>query len=508
MQSGCATAEGTASFAERFEAIDYHVLGSTGLRCSPAGFGGYRIAAGVDDHEKALRFALQNGVNLIDTSANYADGDSERLIGEVLESLMESEELRRDQVIVVSKGGYLQGSNYLASQERKAAGQGFADLVEYAEGLEHCIHPDFLDEQLTLSLQRLNLETLDVYLLHNPEYYLGWAAKQGMAVNAAREEFYLRIQKALAFLETAVAAGRIRAYGISSNTFPAPEGHAEFISLERVWHIAREVVAPETGNHHFGVIQFPMNLLESGAALEQNQSDGQTLLELARTLQLGCLVNRPLNAFGDNRMFRLAEVAGSGRYTDDDITRAIGYLNRSEKKLWRKLLPDMNLPRPLYNRIKEQASVADQLKHYWRNFGSYERWRQVKDGVFLPRVQGVIQYCRQQGAGIEDLEAWADNHQKLLASALKAVGSLYVEAAQRQIKALREQVKAADTDWAAADSLSRIAVRALRSTLGVGCVLVGMRRKAYVEDVLKELGQAIEPAERQAAWSAMAAGQG
>lgn len=116
MQSGYATAEGTASFTERYEAIDYHALGSTGLRCSPAGFGGYRIAAGIDDHETSLRFALQNGINLIDTSSNYADGDSERLIGEVLEALMQSGELRRDQVIVVSKGGYLQGSNYLASE--------------------------------------------------------------------------------------------------------------------------------------------------------------------------------------------------------------------------------------------------------------------------------------------------------------------------------------------------------------------------------------------------------
>lgn len=505
MQSGYATAEGTASFAKRFEAIGYHVLGSTGLWCSPAGFGGYRIAAGVDDHETALRFALQNGVNLIDTSANYADGDSERLIGEVLKSLMESEELRRDQVIVVSKGGYLQGSNYLASQERKAGGQGYPDVVEYAEGLEHCIHPDFLDEQLTLSLRRLNLETLDVYLLHNPEYYLGWAAKQGMEMNAAREKFYQRIQKAFAFLETAVADGRIKTYGISSNTFPARSDHAEFVSLERVWHIAKAVAAPDTGDHHFGVIQFPMNLLESGAVLEQNQGDGQTLLGYARAQGLGCLVNRPLNAFSSNRMFRLAEVTGSGRFADDDITQAIGHLNRSEKKLWRKLLPDLNLPLPLYNRIKEQASVADQLKHYWRNFGSYERWRQVKDGVFLPRVQGVIQYCRQQGSGGEGLEAWADNHQKLLEAAFKAVGSLYVEAAQKQNKALRERIKTADEDWAAAGTLSRMAVRALRSTPGVGCVLVGMRRKAYVEDILKELGQVIEPAERQAAWSALAA---
>jgi hypothetical protein len=53
-------------------------------------------------------------------------------------------------------------------------------LVEYAEGLEHCIHPDFLDDQIGRSLDRLGLDALDGYLLHNPEYYLGWAHKQGL----------------------------------------------------------------------------------------------------------------------------------------------------------------------------------------------------------------------------------------------------------------------------------------------------------------------------------------
>ena len=82
--------------------------------------------------------------------------------------------------MVVSKGGYLQGNNYALSQQRKNEGNPFEDVVEYADGLEHCIHPGFLDDQIDRSLERLGLETLDGYLLHNPEYYLGWAHKQGM----------------------------------------------------------------------------------------------------------------------------------------------------------------------------------------------------------------------------------------------------------------------------------------------------------------------------------------
>ena len=52
----------------------YRPLGSTGLFCHPLGFGCYRIADGNEDHEAALTHYLERGGNLIDTSANYTDG--------------------------------------------------------------------------------------------------------------------------------------------------------------------------------------------------------------------------------------------------------------------------------------------------------------------------------------------------------------------------------------------------------------------------------------------------
>ena len=42
----------------------------------------------MDTHREALHLALEGGINLIDTSANYGDGDSEALVGEVLTGLI------------------------------------------------------------------------------------------------------------------------------------------------------------------------------------------------------------------------------------------------------------------------------------------------------------------------------------------------------------------------------------------------------------------------------------
>ena len=196
MIRGAATIEGTHGYAARHPDIAFSQLGFSGLYVCPAGFGCYRVSSGIADHADALRMALTSGVNLIDTSANYADGGSEQLVGEVLEELIGRGELNRDQVVVVTKAGYLQGQNYALSQERKQKGQAFEDLVLYDKDLEHCIHPGFLEDQLVRSLQKLNLDTLDVFLLHNPEYYLVWAHKQGLDVASARSEYYKRVFKA------------------------------------------------------------------------------------------------------------------------------------------------------------------------------------------------------------------------------------------------------------------------------------------------------------------------
>jgi hypothetical protein len=62
---------------------------------------------------------LTSGINLIDTRANYADGGSERLVRQVIKELIEVERLAREQVVVVSTGGYLQVNHYALSQQRK-----------------------------------------------------------------------------------------------------------------------------------------------------------------------------------------------------------------------------------------------------------------------------------------------------------------------------------------------------------------------------------------------------
>jgi hypothetical protein len=120
--------------------------------------------------------------------------------------------------------------------------------------------------------------------------------------------------------------------------------------------------------------------------------------------------------------------------------------------------------------------------------------------VFWPRVQGVLDFLTPYGTEDEELARWLADHPVCLEEACEAVGSLYVEESARLLNRIRYAVNDADPEWEKPGTLSQKAIRSLRSTTGVSVVLVGMRREAYVEDVLTELKRPIKQKEHQACW--------
>ena len=308
--SGTATPEATAHATAGLGPHAATALGRSGLTVTRLGFGCYRVDDRQPVFAEALHKALAAGVNVIDTSTNYTDGGSERCVGAVLASAHAAGRLRREQIVVVSKIGYVQGENLTLARAREREGRPFPEMVKYMDGCWHCLHPTFLANQLERSLARLQLATLDVCLLHNPEYFFSDAVHRGASVAdlpQLRAEFYRRLEAAFAFFEAQIAMGRLRGYGVSSNSAAAPGDDPEMTSLGRMFAAAE---AAGGGGHHFQVLQLPMNLYESGALFERNDAGG-TVLERARALGVGVLVNRPLNAIVDRQLVRLAGARGS-----------------------------------------------------------------------------------------------------------------------------------------------------------------------------------------------------
>jgi aryl-alcohol dehydrogenase-like predicted oxidoreductase len=495
---GSASPEGTARYAARIVSQSRHNghmehgyarFGNSGLTTSRLGFGTYRVDTKEPEHREALKKALQEGVNLIDTSTNYMDGDSERLVGSVLSESIKSGELTREEVIVVSKIGYVQGDNLKQAEAREQTGRPYPDMVKYGEGIWHCIHPEYLADQLTISLDRLGLATLDVCLLHNPEYFLSEAAHHaGGNLSATRDVFYRRIEQAFTFFESQVAAGRIRYYGVSSNTVTADPSDAEATSLSRMCDAAIAAAASRgITRHHFAVLQCPMNLYEAGALVMSNTGVDQheTVLEVAHREQIAVLVNRPLNAIPTKKsgVLRLADFPLEGDPVDFD--RQCQMVAALEEEYRKTIAPALQhsgqgmAPADFFTWAVELTRVRPQIQ-------GLEHWEQIEHQMIAPHINQVMQTLTRHltGKAAEQWEAWRDRYVPQL---LTLLGGLRREATERShaktasVSAILDPLM---PEARRTESLSRKALWVLASTPGVTSVLNGMRTRDYVNDSL------------------------
>lgn len=493
--SGHATVQGTAAYAANMVGLSqsgslahgYTPGGSTGLTVSRLGFGTYRVDTKTPEHKQAFKQALAAGCNLIDTSTNYMDGDSERLVGAVLSELVKAGQLAREQVVVVSKIGYVQSQNLKLAEAREKSGRPYPDMVKYGDGIWHCLHPEFLADQLALSLDRLGLATLDVCLLHNPEYFLSEAAhRKERDLVGLREAFYGRLQRAFAYFETQVAAGRLQYYGVSSNTVTSPADHPEATSLSRMLDAARAAAREANqSTHHFRWLQCPMNLFESGALLTPNTGAGgtETVLDLARKEGVAVLVNRPLNAMPGQGggILRLADFPLEDQPVE--FARQRERVAALEDEYRRTIAPSVPKsgqgtdPAEFFNWAHELDRVRPQLQ-------GLEHWEQIEHQMIAPHVNQVLQALSRtlSGTAAEQWEAWRDRYVPELLTLLRGLRREATERSRRRTAAVATALDAALPQGRRSESLSRKALWLLTSTPGVTSVLNGMRTPAYVED--------------------------
>ncbi|MGQ9898152.1 MAG: aldo/keto reductase [Acidobacteriota bacterium] len=449
--------EGHAALLGLMPQPGFKSLGKTGLWCHPLGFGSYRVEKEDPSHEAALRAYLMRGGNLIDTSANYTDGGAEYTIGRVLHGM------DRSAVILVTKAGYIQGDNMRLAQRYN-----FPEVVKYGPGLWHCIHPEFLSTQIERSCLRMGVATIDVFLLHNPEYFLMAAAKRGLTP-ADHDEFYRRICAAFAFLETQVAAGVIRFYGISSNHFPLPVTDPTHVSLARCLAQAESI----TAEHHFRVVQFPLNLLETGAVAEVN-NDGHTALEFCAAKGLGALANRPLNAFAQQHLVRLADFVPPGEQVSLDSLAQMLLPLREHEAL---LKSDFGLP------LMSGKGLADWLLQLAPRLDSPLIWEQNAYRLVISPVQQWMGQLAPPSHRETAFWSWRERFIELAHDALVSVANFAAAQAQPQSDEIRRRLRAlgyADEG----QTLSQMAINTLRSLSDLSCVLVGMRQEKYVTDAM------------------------
>ncbi len=474
-----ASSESTKSYLFKYPDIKSKVLGKTEFHSSICGFGCYRIDDGIAQHQQALEKALLSGINLIDTSSNYSDGGSEILVGKVLNNLFSHNQLNRDEIIVVSKGGYLQGSNLKLGMEREQSGKEFKDIVKCTQDLWHCVSPDFLENQISLSLQRLNLEKIDVYLLHNPEYFLTYSIISDP--ERRKREYYRRIKDAFIYLEEEVKQGRISYYGISSNTFAEKETKQNFTSLEKVISIANEI----SEQNHFAVVQFPMNLIENGGMnILNQQNQTKTFLQFAGENNLGVLVNRPLNAISKNKLIRLADYPVTEDRNDNEIYSLIDDLNKQESNLIEKYINYIGLSSSEKKNVVDCISVSAILKSNYNKFDNPGNFNEIKTSYLIPRANFAINEIGKSYPADENVVRALRNYAVTTNILMDSIFSNLAKNKNLENKNYHSAIDKYANSEQRELSLSQKAILLINSVPEVTTTLVGMKSANYMNDVL------------------------
>ena len=160
--------------------MKYRPLGNTGLKTSEVGFGAWAVGGNAhgnsygptDDQASlaAIEKAVELGCNFFDTADVYGHGHSEDLLGKALRKQ------RREDLIIATKVG----GDFYHGQARMNFDP---DYIEY-----------FAIEK---SLERLGMDHIDLYQLHNPPLQL------------------IRNPKLYEPLERLKKSGKIRHYGVS-----------------------------------------------------------------------------------------------------------------------------------------------------------------------------------------------------------------------------------------------------------------------------------------------------
>jgi predicted oxidoreductase len=138
--------------------MDTIALGSTSLRVSRIAYGCWRILGNVEptadrenNAQRAVRAAFDAGYTLFDHADIYADSMAEKVFGDVLKATPGM----RDKIVIATKCGI-----------RKKGTPHPDSPYRYDSSAEHII------KSCEGSLKRLSVDTIDIYMLHRPDYLM------------------------------------------------------------------------------------------------------------------------------------------------------------------------------------------------------------------------------------------------------------------------------------------------------------------------------------------------
>ena len=290
-----------------------------GLKLSEIGIGTYLGDLDEDTdrrYRETIRIGVGRGINVIDTAINYRYMKSERVIG----NLLESGEIKRGDVIISTKGGYIPFDADADADPREFFEDNFvkSGLIDTNEMTPqgHFIGKKFLRWCFEKSLENLRTDYIDVYFIHNPEEQL---------LFCDRDDFYRKLREAFELLEDLVALGKLRYYGLATwNGFRISPSARQYLNLKEIYDIADGVSG---GTSHFRFIQLPYNLgMHEAFSLKNQSCNGTFLSTLECAGELGLYVYTSASIYQGQVIGRVPEKLKEFFGMDKDVHVALQFV--------------------------------------------------------------------------------------------------------------------------------------------------------------------------------------
>lgn len=244
-------------------------------------------------YRESLEYAMLNGIRHIDTAINYRGMRSERDIGHVLDKMISEGKIRREEIVISTKAGFIPGDGEIMLKPVDYFHKHFEEPglltekdIHINKGLRLTLNPKFYEYAMDLSRKHMNIDYIDMHYIHEPEL------KKELI---GEDLFYQQIEALFEFYESQVEKGIIKAYGIATwESFQLEEGNAKHISLERMVKIAKGVKP----DHSFKHIMLPYNLILDAANTKKTQvvkGKYYTTFEAAKRLGLHISTSGSIN---------------------------------------------------------------------------------------------------------------------------------------------------------------------------------------------------------------------
>lgn len=290
-----ATKDATYNFAKKFSNYKDFYIQHNNLIFSKLGLGTfnkepYKEENYVFHYIEGVKEAIKNGINLIDTASNYRYGASEKEIGIALKELMDEDAVKREELIICSKGGFIQLEYPFPENPYEWIDENIIkNRLATQEDIEldqHCLTADFIEWSCKKSLENLGVKAIDIYFLHNPEMQL---QKLGYS------KFLKKVESIFKRFEKMADMDLINYYGVATwNGFTNDRNSNELMNLEDLVDIAQKVGGE---NHRFKYIQTPFNMGKTSIYTMPTQivnNEECTLLQAAHRLGIGVISSSSL----------------------------------------------------------------------------------------------------------------------------------------------------------------------------------------------------------------------